>query len=97
MVYVNTHVNIVMVLTVDTNQCKCHLYVYYFRLKHTQPHFMFVQYSVKFQLHFLTDNYYLCLTAQICIYFTSVVIFVPIGYLGDDRRNPISICCLCNV
>jgi len=28
--------------------------------------------------------YYQWLTAQICIYFTSVVIFVLIGYLGDD-------------
>jgi len=37
------------------------------------------------QHHLLTDYYYLCLTAQICIYiFTSVVIFVMIGYLGDD-------------
>jgi len=32
----------------------------------------------------LTDYYYLCLTAQLCIYFTYVVIFVLIGYLGDD-------------
>jgi len=32
----------------------------------------------------LNDYYYLWLTAQICMYFTSVVVFVLIGYLGDD-------------
>jgi len=32
----------------------------------------------------LTNYYYLCLTAQICIYLSSVVIFVLIGYMGDD-------------
>ena len=32
----------------------------------------------------LIDYYYLWLTAQICIYFTSVVMFVLIGHLGDD-------------
>ena len=49
--------------------------------------FVKIQFSVflKIQLHyFLTDYYHQCLTAQICIYFTSVVIFVLIGYLGDD-------------
>ena len=46
--------------------------------------FLSFQLSLKFQLNFLIDYYYLCLTAQICIYFTSVVIFVLIGYLGDD-------------
>jgi len=32
----------------------------------------------------LIDYHYLWLTAQICIYFTYVVIFVLIGYLGVD-------------
>ena len=60
------------------------LYFWYFRLKTHTALFHFFQYSLKIQLHFLNDYYYLWLTAQICMYFTSVVVFVLIGYLGDD-------------
>ena len=59
----------------DNVKCKTHT---------TSFHFLYFQYSLKIQLHFLIDYYYLWLTAQICIHFTSVVIFVLIGYLGDD-------------
>ena len=58
--------------------------IFPFKTHPTSFPFLSFQYSLKIQLHFLTDNYYQWLTAQICIYFTSVVIFVLIGYLGDD-------------
>ena len=52
----------------------------------------------------MTDYHHLCLTAQIWIFFTYVFIVVLIGYFGRRhhkpygfRRNPMSICCLCNV
>ena len=58
--------------------------IFPFKTHTTSFPFLSFQYSLKIQLHFLNDYYYLWLTAQICMYFTSVVVFVLIGYLGDD-------------
>ena len=76
--------------------------IFPFKTHTTSFHFFSV--FLKMSTLFLTDYHYLCLTAQICIYFTYVVIVVLIGYFGRRhhkpygfRRNPMSICCLCNV
>ena len=61
-----------------------YILIFPFKIHTTSFPFLSYQYSLKIQLHLLTDYYYLWLTAQIRIYFTSVVIFVLIGYLGDD-------------
>ena len=54
--------------------CVCLQITFWWRL----PIFLkWFEYSLKIQLHFLTDYYYLCLTAWTCIYFTSVEIQFP--------------------
>ena len=68
-----------------------------FKTHTTSFPFVNFQYSLKIQLHFATDYYYQCLIVQICIYFTSVVMFVLIGYLRDDiisRMASVEIPCI---
>jgi len=70
----------------------------------TSVPFLSFQYSLKIQLLFLIDYYYLWLTAQICVYIYICRHICTDRLFGRRHHKPygfrrytMSICCLCNV